>query len=145
MYRIIGIIALVGTLAGCPNPTTEQPDSKTFEGEYKIILQSGPFRGPLDVRYGSRVHVEDDAQIIRDASKLPWSARERSTVSRLADDKFPVTTIIVLYSRPSGFTRLNQETVYRLEIWIDGTLKGTKIIKITDTVQNFSESLFVRP
>ena len=49
MYRIIGIIALVGTLAGCNNPTAQQPTSKTFDGEYKIILQSGPPRVPLEV------------------------------------------------------------------------------------------------
>ena len=42
MYRIIGIIALalVGTLAGCPNP--QQQFFKTFDGEYRITLQSGP-------------------------------------------------------------------------------------------------------
>ena len=71
MYRIIGIIALVGTLAGCNNPTAQQPDTKTFEGEYKIILQSGPFRGPLRVQYGSRTNVIDESLIIKNSSELP--------------------------------------------------------------------------
>ena len=145
MYRIIGIIALVGTLAACQNPTTPQL-SKTFEGEYKIILQSGPFRGPLNVRYGikKKGSNDNDSLIITDASMLPWSVKKRDPVLRTAGRKHGVT-IEVNYSRPSGFIPVIRETIYRMELWIDGTLKETVMMKIKNDDRNAFGILVAEP
>ena len=136
MYRIIGIIALAGTLAACPNPTEPQLNQlrKTFDGEYKIILQSGPFRGPLEVSYGTKgkSHALDDSLILKDATRLPWNAKERGSVMRSATGEYFLTSMQATYYRPVSFIPLTQETVYRLEIWIDGTLKRTVLMKIGD-------------
>lgn len=142
MYRIIGIIALVGTLAGCNNPTAQQPTSKTFEGEYKVILQSGPFRGPLEIHYHDKSPVLDDSLVIRDASKLPWSRKEQVT-NPIIDGK-SATNIILIYSQPLGYTRLGQETVYRLEIWINGTLRKTRLVKIQDDTRSLVKAIIVK-
>ena len=132
MYRIIGIIALVGTLAGCNNPTVQQPDSKTFEGEYKVILQSGPFRGPLQVRYGvARSDINMDLLTISDASSLPWSVKKRDPVLISHGRKHGVI-ISASYSRPTSATGPTQETVYRLELWINDTLRKTGFMKLRD-------------
>ena len=130
MYRIIGIIALVGTLTGCPSPT-QQPGSKTFEAEYKIILQSGPFRGPLEIAHPGGNSVTDDSMLIKDEMDLPRSWKVRAT-SYLIEGKYR-TSMDLAYSRPLGSRDLGQETVYRLEIWTDGTLKGTRTVRIDDS------------
>ena len=138
MYRIIGIIALAGTLAACPNPTEPQLNQlrKTFDGEYKIILQSGPFRGPLEVWYGvERGDMNSDSLVIRDARSLPWSVKKREPVLITGGRKHGVT-IRATYTRPTSFISFAQETVYRLELWIDGTLKKTQTMKIGDGDQN---------
>ena len=146
MYRIIGIIALAGMVAGCPNPTTQQPESKTFEGEYKIILQSGPFRGPLRVRYGiEKTNANhDDTLVIRDSRILPWGVKKREPVLKTAGRKHGVT-LRATYSRPSPFTPLGQETAYRIELWIDGMLKKTQVMKIGDADQNVFAILVAAP
>ena len=148
MYRIIGIIALVGTLAGCPNPTTQQPDSKTFDGEYKIFLQSGPFRGPLQVRYGYDTKNSNrfDGSVI--VTALPWSATKRETVLGDGQGLFLGTSLIVKYNRGIGWTRPstpNPATVYHLEVWIDGELKERDVWRLTDDTSVETRSLLVRP
>ena len=132
MYRIIGIIALAGTLAGCPNPTAPQPITKTFDGEYKIILQSGPFRGPLSIRYGIKRNDDQNSLTINDASRLPWSVKKREPVLTTLGRKHGVT-LEVNYRRLSGFTPLTHDTTYLIELWIDNTLKETKMMKIRDS------------
>ena len=150
MYRIIGIIALVGTLAGCNNPKGLQSSqlSKTFEGEYKIILQSGPFRGPLSVRYGN--DTKNSNRLIGDVivTRLPWSAIKRETVIGDGRGNFEYTSLIVNYDRPRGWTRPatpNPATVYHLEIWIDGKLKERDVWRITDDVSYETRSLRAQP
>ena len=147
MYRIIGIIALVGTLAGCPNPTNRQ-FSKTFEGEYKITLQSGPFRGPLRVNYGydtKNSNRSDGAVIV---TALPWSATKRETSQGDGQGTFVPVSLSVTYNRGLGWTRPatpNPETVFHLEVWIDGELKERDVWKITDDTSYESRYLRVRP
>lgn len=130
MYRIIGIIALVGTLAGCPNPATQQPDSKTFDGEYKIILQSGPFRGPLEVWYGrdGRNTNRDTGSVT--VTTLPWRAEKRETVSSNGQGGYLPITLVVSYSKPTGVSAITGLTTYRLEIWTDGQLRKDQIMTI---------------
>ena len=147
MYRIIGIIALAGTLAACQNPTAQPPDSKTFDAEYKIILQSGPFRGPLNVKYGvkGRSYLLDDSLTIKDASRLPWSAKERAiTLRNILTDEYGITSMSVNYDPALPLIPLAQGTVYQLEIWIDGKLKRTKIMQIRETDRYASGNLFVQ-
>ena len=148
MYRIIGIIALVGTLAGCPNPTTQQPATKTFDGEYKVILQSGPFRGPLNVRYGydTKNSNRSDGSVI--VTTLPWSATKRETVLGDGQGTFLPVSLYVSYARPRGWRRPvtpNPETVCHLEVWSDGELKERDVWRITDDTRYESRSLRVEP
>ena len=150
MYRIIGIIALAGTLAGCNNPTALQLSqlSKTFDGEYKIILQSGPFRGPLSVLYGNDTKNSNrsDGSVI--VTTLPWSATKRETVSGDGQGTFLPVSLLVRYHRPRGWTRPvtpNPDTVLHLEVWIDGELRERDAWRITDDMFFDTRSLRVQP
>ena len=147
MYRIIGIIALVAALAGCNNPKALQL-SKTFEGEYKILLQSGSFRGPLRVNYGYDAKNSNRSDGSIDVTTLPWSVTKRETVSGDGQGTFLPVSLRVRYTRPRRSTRSatpKPPTVYHLEVWIDGELKERDVWQITDDTSYESRSLRVRP
>ena len=147
MYRIIGIIALVGTLAGCNNPTDSQSRStgfrlptKSFDAEYKITLQSGPFREKLTALYGPNIGLADPVIV----TSLPWSVKKRETNSVYHEGASVSTGLIVKYDPATRFappTTSRPETIYHVEIWINGEIKERQVLKINDERFSYSVNL----
>ena len=52
--------------------------------------------------------------------------------------------MILSYSRPSVYKHQTQETVYRLEIWINGTLNGTELMKIGNDTRSLVKAIIVK-